>query len=62
MLRDWQAAVGAAQKLCVSITAAAHDLYPKDKKAFWVTVSTETRVVLYIGWFTAAFTLCSDTF
>lgn len=46
MLWDCQAAVGAAQNLCVSIIAAVHDLRPKDKKAFWVTLSTEIQVVL----------------
>lgn len=46
MFWDCQAAVGAAQNLCVSI-AAAHDLYPKDKKSFWVVLFTEIQVVFY---------------
>lgn len=47
MFWDCQTAVGAAQDLCVSIIAAAHDLYTKDKKSFWVTLFTEVEVVLY---------------
>lgn len=46
MLWDCQAAVGAAQNLCVSIIATVHDLHPEDKKAFWVTLSA-IQVVLY---------------
>lgn len=34
-------------KICVGVTAAVHDLYPEDKKAFWVILSTEIQVVLY---------------
>lgn len=33
-------------KICVSIVAAVHDLYPEEK-AFWVMFSTEIQVVLY---------------
>ena len=44
---DCQAAVGAAQNLCVSIIAAIHDLLPEDKKPFWVILSTEIQIVLY---------------